>query len=154
MRVGVIDTVGPFLSYINMYIPSIAVAAKALAGLDQPRRDFASHFADRISLLPPEALHDEKRIRSELLFELQSRFTPEEAARISYTSSDVLVSIALSIVSERHKAARDARQASMVWRVALGIILTAILLAICAYFLKSPEPAEPPAAPASSATPR
>ncbi len=149
MSVGVIDTLATFSSYINMYIPSIAVAAKALAGLDQPRRDFAVQFADRISLLPPEALHDDKLIRSELLFELQSRFTPEEAARISYTSSDVLVSIALSIVNERHKAALDQRRLSLAWRIAGIVLIVAVWIAVYIHFSASPEPRDettPPAA--------
>jgi len=149
VSVGVIDTLVSFSSYINMYIPSIAVAAKALAGLDQPRRDFAVQFADRISLLPPEALHDDKLIRSELLFELQSRFAPEEAARISYTSSDVLVSIALSIVNERHKAALDQRRLSLAWRIAGIVLIVAACIAVYIHFSASPEPRDettPPAA--------
>lgn len=110
------------------------MAAKALAGLDQPRRDFANHFADRISLLPPEALHDDKRVRNELLLELQSRFTPEEAARISYTSSDVLVSIALSIVRDRHDAAEKSKRVSMVINVIVGLLVSVAIIAVYMFF--------------------
>jgi hypothetical protein len=132
-----------------MHIPSIAIAAKTLAGLDQTRRDFAGQFADRISLLPPESLHDDKLIRAELLLELQSRFTPEEAARISYTSSDVLVSISLSIVNERHKEVRDQRRLSLAWRVAGILLVLAACIVALIHFSSSPEPTAdttPPAA--------
>lgn len=126
-----------------MYIPDSGIAAKALAGLDQPRRDFAVHFADRISLLPPEALHDDKRIRTELLLELQSRFTPEEAARISYTSSDILVSIALSIVRDRHDAAEKAKRLSLIVNVVVGLLVSVAIIAIYLFFSQeSPKPAK------------
>jgi hypothetical protein len=123
-----------------MYIPDSGIAAKALAGLDQPRRDFAIHFADRISLLPPEALHDDKRIRTELLLELQSRFSPEDAARISYTSSDILVSIALSIVRDRHQAAEKAKLGS---QIIVGILISVLIVAVYMFFSEeSPKPAK------------
>ena len=82
-----------------MYIPESEMAAKALAGLDQVRRDFVNHLADRLSVLPREELDDDKLIRSEMMLELQGRFTPEEAARISFTSTDVIISLALSMKS-------------------------------------------------------
>jgi hypothetical protein len=124
-----------------MYIPDSGIAAKALAGLDQPRRDFANYFADRISLLPPEALRDDKRIRTELLLELQGRFTPEEAARISYTSSDILVSIALSIVRDRHEAAEKAKRLSLIINVVVGLLASVAIVAIYMFF--SQEPPKP-----------
>jgi hypothetical protein len=127
-----------------MYIPDSGIAAKALAGLDQPRRDFAVYFADRISLLPPEALHDEKRIRTELLLELQSRFTPEEAARISYTSSDILVSIALSIVRDRHDAAEKAKRLSLIVNVVVGLLVSVAIVAVYMFFSQeTPKPVKP-----------
>jgi len=122
-----------------MYIPDSGIAAKALAGLDQPRRDFANHFADRISLLPVESLHDDKRIRTELLLELQSRFTPEEAARISYTSSDTLVSIALSIVRDRHEAAEKAKRLSLIINVVVGLLASVAIVAIYMFFSQEPQ---------------
>ena len=124
-----------------MYIPDSGIAVKALAGLDQPRRDFANYFADRISLLPPEALRDDKRIRTELLLELQGRFTPEEAARISYTSSDILVSIALSIVRDRHEAAEKAKRLSLIINVVVGLLASVAIVAIYMFF--SQEPPKP-----------
>jgi hypothetical protein len=124
-----------------MYIPDSGIAAKALAGLDQPRRDFANHFADRISLLPPEALHDDKRIRTELLLELQSRFAPEEAARISYTSSDILVSIALSIVRDRHEVTEKAKRYSMIFNI-VAIIVAIVALVVIILFI-SQDSAKP-----------
>jgi hypothetical protein len=122
-----------------MYIPDSGIAAKALAGLDQPRRDFAIHFADRISLLPAEALHDDKRIRTELLLELQSRFTPEDAARIAYTSSDILVSIALSVVRDRHQAVEKAKLGS---QIIIGLLISVVIIAVYMFFSQeSPKPA-------------
>lgn len=124
-----------------MYIPDSGIAAKALAGLDQPRRDFSNHFADRISLLPVESLHDDKRIRTELLLELQSRFTPEEAARISYTSSDILVSIALSIVRDRHESAEKAKRLSLIINVVIGLLVSLAITAIYMFFSQeAPKP--------------
>jgi hypothetical protein len=124
-----------------MYIPDSGIAAKALAGLDQPRRDFANHFADRISLLPVESLHDDKRIRTELLLELQSRFTPEEAARISYTSSDILVSIALSIVRDRHESVEKAKRLSLIINVVIGLLVSVAIIAIYMFFSQeAPKP--------------
>jgi sensor c-di-GMP phosphodiesterase-like protein len=124
-----------------MYIPDSGIAAKALAGLDQPRRDFANHFADRISLLPVESLHDDKRIRTELLLELQSRFTPEEAARISYTSSDILVSIALSIVRDRHESVEKAKRLSLIINVIIGLLVSVAIIAIYMFFSQeAPKP--------------
>jgi hypothetical protein len=38
-----------------------------------------------------------------MMLELQDRFSPEDAARISFTSADLIVSIALSIVNERQE---------------------------------------------------
>lgn len=120
------------------------MASKALAGLDQPRRDFANHFADRVGLLPPEVMLDERRIRAELLLELQSRFAPEEAARISYTSSDVLVSIALSIVRDRHEAAEKAKRISLVVNVFVGLLLSVAIIAVYLFFSQeSPAPTKP-----------
>lgn len=124
-----------------MYIPDSGIAAKALAGLDQPRRDFAIHFADRISLLPAESLHDDKRIRTELLLELQSRFTPEEAARISYTSSDILVSIALSIVRDRHESIEKAKRLSLIINVVIGLLVSVAIIGI--YMFISQETPKP-----------
>ena len=124
-----------------MYIPDSGIAAKALAGLDQPRRDFANHFADRISLLPVESLHDDKRIRTELLLELQSRFTPEEAARISYTSSDILVYIALSIVRDRHESVEKAKRLSLIINVVIGLLISVAIIAIYMFFSQdAPKP--------------
>ena len=129
-----------------MYIPDSGIAAKALAGLDQPRRDFANHFADRISLLPVESLHDDKRIRTELLLELQSRFTPEEAARISYTSSDILVSIALSIVRDRHEAAEKSRRITLAGYIIAGVLASVAIVAIYMFLSQDPpKPAKPEA---------
>jgi len=133
-----------------MYIPDSGIAAKALAGLDQPRRDFANHFADRISLLPVESLHDDKRIRTELLLELQSRFTPEEAARISYTSSDILVSIALSIVRGRHESVEKAKRLSLIINVVIGLLVSVAIIAI--YMFISQEAPKPLRAEAKAET--
>jgi hypothetical protein len=133
-----------------MYIPDSGIAAKALAGLDQPRRDFANHFADRISLLPVESLHDDKRIRTELLLELQSRFTPEEAARISYTSSDILVSIALSIVRDRHESVEKAKRLSLIINVVIGLLVSVAIIAI--YMFISQEAPKPLRAEAKAET--
>lgn len=129
-----------------MYIPDSSMASKALAGLDQPRRDFANYFADRVGLLPPEVMFDERRIRAELLLELQSRFTPEEAARISYTSSDILVSIALSIVRDRHEAAEKARRVTLAGYIIAGVLASVAIIAIYMFLSQDPpKPAKPEA---------
>ena len=94
--------------------------------------------------------------RTELLLELQSRFTPEEAARISYTSSDILVSIALSIVRDRHEAAENAKRLSLIINVVVGLLVSVAIIAIYMFFSQeAPKPvkadakAEPRVAPAA-----
>lgn len=105
-----------------MYIPESEMASKALAGLDQVRRDFVSHLADRLCVLPQQDLDDGKRVRSEMMLELQGRFTPEEAARISFTSSDLIISIALAIVRDRHDAVLRARHKRLAVRIFIGAV--------------------------------
>ncbi|MEY4445856.1 MAG: hypothetical protein RL444_969 [Verrucomicrobiota bacterium] len=126
-----------------MYIPESSMASKALAGLDQTRRDFVNHLADRLCVLPPESLEDGKQVRSQMMLELQDRFSPEEAARISFTSADLIVSIALSIVNERHAAARRAKRLSMAVNVAVGVVAAVAVIAIILFFTQeSPKPAK------------
>ncbi len=126
-----------------MYIPESSMASQALAGLDQTRRDFVNHLADRLCVLPPESLEDGKQVRSQMMLELQDRFSPEEAARISFTSADLIVSIALSIVNERHAAARRAKRLSMAVNVAVGVVAAVAVIAIILFFTQeSPKPAK------------
>ncbi len=126
-----------------MYIPESSMASKALAGLDQTRRDFVNHLADRLCVLPPEALEDSKQVRSQMMLELQDRFSPEDAARISFTSADLIVSIALSIVNERHEAARRAKRLSLGVNVAVGVVVSVALIAIILFFTQeTPKPAK------------
>ncbi len=134
----------PGTALINlMYIPESSMASKALAGLDQTRRDFVNHLADRLCVLPPESLEDGKQVRSQMMLELQDRFSPEEAARISFTSADLIVSIALSIVNERHAAARRAKRLSMAVNVAVGVVAAVAVIAIILFFTQeSPKPAK------------
>lgn len=140
---GVID-LSPGTALINlMYIPESSMASKALAGLDQTRRDFVNHLADRLCVLPPESLEDGKQVRSQMMLELQDRFSPEEAARISFTSADLIVSIALSIVNERHEASRRAKRLSMAVNVAVAVVAAVAVIAIILFFTQeSPKPAK------------
>lgn len=131
-----------------MYIPESEMAAKALAGLDQVRRDFVNHLADRLSVLPREELDDDKLIRSEMMLELQGRFTPEEAARISFTSTDVIISLALSIVRDRHEAVIRARRMTLAMNIIIVVIATVAMLAVILFLTqddKSPAKDEPKA---------
>lgn len=124
-----------------MYIPESSMASKALTGLDQTRRDFVNHLADRLCVLPPESLDDGKQVRSQLMLELQDRFSPEEAARISFTSADVIISIALSIVRDRREAAHRAKQVSLAINVAVGVVISVAIIAFFLFFTQ--EPAKP-----------
>jgi hypothetical protein len=121
-----------------MYIPESSMAAKALAGLDQARRDFVNHLADRLCVLPPEALEDGKQIRSQMMLELQDRFSPEDAARISFTSADVIISIALSIVRDRQVAALRAKRLSLAVNIAVGLIASVAIIALFLFFTQEP----------------
>ena len=121
-----------------MYIPESSMAAKALAGLDQARRDFVNHLADRLCVLPPEALEDGKQIRSQMMLELQDRFSPEDAARISFTSADVIISIALSIVRDRQVAALRAKRLSLSVNIAVGLIASVAIIALFLFFTQEP----------------
>jgi sensor c-di-GMP phosphodiesterase-like protein len=124
-----------------MYIPDSSMAQKALDGLEPARRELAEHFANRIGLLPPETLNDEKRIKHEMLLELQGRFSPEEAARISFTYADVIVSIALSVVRDRHEALRKAQRMSLAFHIFLGVLVSVAIVALVLFFTQ--EPAKP-----------
>lgn len=124
-----------------MYIPESEMAAKALAGLDQVRRDFVNHLADRLSVLPPEELEDGKRVRAEMMLELQGRFAPEEAARISFTSTDIIISIALSIVRDRHKAVIRAKRISLAINIVIGVVASVAIIAV--YLLLTQESTPP-----------
>ena len=84
--------------------------------------------------MPQESLEDDKQVRSQMMLELQDRFSPEEAARISFTSADLIVSIALSIVSERHEAARRAKHLSIAIKVAVGVVLSVAIIAVFLFF--------------------
>jgi|694.fasta_scaffold55246_2 hypothetical protein len=121
-----------------MYIPESSMASKALAGLDQTRRDFVNHLADRLCVLPPESLEDGKQVRSQMMLELQDRFSPEEAARISFTSADLIVSIALSIVNERHEAARRAKRLSLAVSVVIGVVVSVAVIAVFLFLTQEP----------------
>jgi hypothetical protein len=121
-----------------MYIPESSMASKALAGLDQTRRDFVNHLADRLCVLPPESLKDGKQVRSQMMLELQDRFSPEEAARISFTSADLIVSIALSIVNERHEAARRAKRLSLAVSVVIGVVVSVAVIAVFLFLTQEP----------------
>jgi hypothetical protein len=130
-----------------MYIPESGMASKALAGLDQTRREFVNHLADRLCVLPREDLEDDKRVRSEMMLELQGRFTPEEAARISFTSTDVIISIALSVVRDR------AKRLSLAVNVFVGVVVSVAIIAVFLFLTQeAPKPvkvevrAEPKAA--------
>jgi len=134
----VID-LSPGTALINlMYIPESSMASKALAGLDQTRRDFVNHLADRLCVLPPESLEDGKQVRSQMMLELQDRFSPEEAARISFTSADLIVSIALSIVNERHEAARRAKRLSLAVSVVIGVVVSVAVIAVFLFLTQEP----------------
>ena len=132
--VGVIDLSSVTALMNLMYIPDSSMASKALAGLDQTRRDFVNNLADRLCVMPQESLEDDKQVRSQMMLELQDRFSPEEAARISFTSADLIVSIALSIVSERHEAARRAKHLSIAIKVAVGVVLSVAIIAVFLFF--------------------
>jgi hypothetical protein len=121
-----------------MYIPESSMASKALAGLDQNRRDFVNHLADRLCVLPPDSMEDGKQVRSQMMLELQDRFSPEEAARISFTSSDVIISIALSIVRDRQEAAQRAKRISLAINVAVGVVLSVAIIAVFLFFTQEP----------------
>jgi hypothetical protein len=126
-----------------MYIPESEMASKALAGLDQARRDFVNHLADRLCVLPREDLEDDKRVRSEMMLELQGRFTPEEAARISFTSTDVIISIALSVVRDRHEAVRRAKRLSLAVNVFVGVVVSVAIIAVFLFLTQdAPKPAK------------
>jgi hypothetical protein len=136
-----------------MYIPESGMASKALAGLDQPRREFVNHLADRLCVLPREDLEDDKRVRSEMMLELQGRFTPEEAARISFTSTEVIISIALSVVRDRHEAVLRAKRLSLAVNVFVGVVVSVAIIAVFLFLTQeTPKPvkvevrAEPKAA--------
>ena len=136
-----------------MYIPESGMASKALAGLDQPRREFVNHLADRLCVLPREDLEDDKRVRSEMMLELQGRFTPEEAARISFTSTEVIISIALSVVRDRHEAVLRAKRLSLAVNVFVGVVVFVAIIAVFLFLTQeTPKPvkvevrAEPKAA--------
>ncbi len=124
-----------------MYIPDSSMAQKALVGLEPARRELAEHFANRIGLLPPETLNDEKRIKHEMLLELQGRFSPEEAARISFTYADVIVSIALSVVRDRHEAVRKAKRLSLIVNIVVGVLVSVAIISL--YMLLTQEPVKP-----------
>lgn len=136
-----------------MYIPESGMASKALAGLDQPRREFVNHLSDRLCVLPREDLEDDKRVRSEMMLELQGRFTPEEAARISFTSTEVIISIALSVVRDRHEAVLRAKRLSLAVNVFVGVVVFVAIIAVFLFLTQeTPKPvkvevrAEPKAA--------
>lgn len=136
-----------------MYIPESGMASKALAGLDQPRREFVNHLADRLCVLPREDLEDDKRVRSEMMLELQGRFTPEEAARISFTSTEVIISIALSVVRDRHEAVLRSKRLSLAVSVFVGVVVSVAIIAVFLFLTQeAPKPvkvevrAEPKAA--------
>lgn len=124
-----------------MHIPESEMAAKALAGLDQVRRDFVNHLADRLSVLPPQEVEDGKRVKAEMMLELQDRFTPEEAARISFTSTDVIISIALSVVRDRRQAMIRAKHISLAINIVIGVVAAVAIIA--AYLLLTQESTTP-----------
>jgi len=127
-----------------MYIPDSGMASKALAGLDQPRREFVNHLADRLCVLPREELDDDKRVRSEMMLELQGRFTPEEAARISFTSADVIISIALSLVRDRHEAVLRSKRMNLVVNIVIGVVVSVAIIAVFLYLTQeTPKPVKP-----------
>ena len=121
-----------------MYIPQSEMASKALAGLDQSRRDFVNHLADRLCVLPREDLDDDKRVKSEMMLELQGRFTPEEAARISFTSTDVIISIALSVVRDRHESVLRAKRLSLAVSVFIGLVVSVAVIAVFLFLTQEP----------------
>jgi hypothetical protein len=135
-----------------MYIPESSMASKALAGLDQARRDFVNHLADRLCVLPPEALEDGKQIRSQMMLELQDRFSPEDAARISFTSADIIISIALSIVRDRREAAERAKRLSLAVNIAVGLVVSVAIIAVFLFFTQeTPKPVKPEVKPETKA---
>jgi len=132
-----------------MYIPESSMASKALAGLDQTRRDFVNHLADRLCVLPPESLEDDRQVRSQMMLELQDRFSPEEAARISFTSAEVIISIALSIVRDRRESANRAKLISLAVKIGVGLLISVAIIAV--YVFLSPDPPRPVKAEGKSA---
>jgi hypothetical protein len=73
-----------------------------------------------------------------MMLELQDRFSPEDAARISFTSADVIISIALSIVRDRQVAALRAKRLSLAVNIAVGLIASVAIIALFLFFTQEP----------------
>lgn len=92
-------------------------------------------------MLPPQEVEDGKRVKAEMMLELQDRFTPEEAARISFTSTDVIISIALSVVRDRRQAMIRAKHISLAINIVIGVVAAVAIIA--AYLLLTQESTTP-----------
>jgi hypothetical protein len=84
-----------------MYLPDKNAARQLLDGLDSERKEFAIALSKRFGALSAVQLLDEKVVRQTFMLELQARCSPDLAARIAYTSEDMLIPLAIALVHAR-----------------------------------------------------
>ena len=84
-----------------MHLPDKNAARQLLDGLDSERKEFAIALSKRFGTLSAVQLLDEKVLRQIFMLELQARCSPDLAARIAYTSEDMLIPLAVTLVHAR-----------------------------------------------------
>lgn len=138
---------------MTMHIPTTAAARQLLDGLDPERRDVAEAISRRFGTLPPEHLQDDKVLRQAFMLELQARCSPDLAAKIAYTSEEVLIPLAVALVHARARHAAHKAMMDKLYKVAL-VVVVLLLLCLGGYFIfRAPAPAEPTVSPAPQGQP-
>ena len=84
-----------------MHLPDKTAARQLLEGVDSERKEFAIALSKRFGAMSAVQLLDEKVLRQTFMLELQARCSPDLAARIAYTSEDMLIPLAVALVHAR-----------------------------------------------------
>lgn len=142
-----------------MHIPDNHRAAQLFENLDSDRKAFVSALAARYGALSQAQASDFKVLKQAFTLELQARLSPDVAARIAYTSEDLLIPLALALVRiKAEKAAAEERKEMITkFSIIFGITLFVLLVGYQAwsYFTAPPAPSPAPASspPSSSSAP-
>lgn len=130
-----------------MHIPDNYRAAQLLENLDSDRKAFVTALAARYGTLSPANAADPKALKQAFTLELQARLSPDAAAKIAYTSEDLLIPLALALVRMKAEKAAAAERSEMIKKISLvfGITLVVLFVGYHAWTYFTAPPAPPPA---------
>jgi hypothetical protein len=133
-----------------MHIPDKHRATQLFESLDPDRKAFVTALAARYGALSPANTSDYKPLKQAFTLELQARLSPDVAAKIAYTSEDLLIPLALALVRMKAEKAAAAERAEFIKNFMLVFAGTLILLfagyLAWGYFTTPRGPSNAPAA--------